>query len=411
MKTHQATSVLTDTQLLDARRRLVLLLGFMIVMIDGYDSLMMSFLAPLLTHQLGLAPEAMGKLFAVGYLGTMVGAIVAGTLADQFGRKPLLLASLALAAVATALCAWNAPPMLMALRFVAGLGLGGALPTSASLIAEHTRPERRSGVVTLVYIGYPFGAVVGGAVTAALLQFGSAAIFLGAGAVTLGAFLAAQLLPESLPQERTVSGRSTRWRGVLHSLQEQLAEGRLWPALLLWISLFSLLTATYLLVSWAPTLLVNSGISHSKAALGGVLLNVGGVIGALCLAPIVNRWQPYLPAAAAVAFGAALMAVLGSVSLPVGAVMLTLFFIGSCIIGGQLNFPAMAIELYPQHVRAAGTGWTMAVGRLGSIAGPMLGGTLIGSGLSTATLLQVAAVPPLVTAAGLGLTAWLKRRR
>ena len=103
----------------------VLIIGFVIVMVDGYDSMMISFLAPLLAQDLVLSPTDLGKIFAVGYLGAIVGAIAVGSLADRIGRKPMLIASLALASVATMICAdAKSLALLTSLRFLAGLALG-----------------------------------------------------------------------------------------------------------------------------------------------------------------------------------------------------------------------------------------------------------------------------------------------
>ena len=390
----------------------VLIIGFVIVMVDGYDSMMISFLAPLLARNLVLSPTDLGKIFAVGYLGAIVGAIAVGSLADRIGRKPMLIASLALASVATMICAdAKSLALLTSLRFLAGLALGGALPALISLTAEHARPERRNGTITLMYIGYPVGAVVGGAVTSGLLRYGSSAIFLGAGMASLIALALALLLPESL---RT-GGHSTsvprdRRRGtLLSSLREQFAERRLWPGLMLWVGLFSMLVVTYFLVSWTPTLLVKSGFSPGKAALGSVLLNLGGVVGALIMAPVINRFGPYIPAAVAVGCGAVVIALLGQNVRSVAPLMFALFVAGGCIIGGQLNFPAMTVALYPPHVRAAGTGWTMGVGRLGSIVGPPLGAALVAANLGAGRLFVLAAIPPAVAAGALFIAARLQR--
>ena len=391
----------------------VLIIGFVIVMVDGYDSMMISFLAPLLARDLVLSPTDLGKIFAVGYLGAIVGAIAVGSLADRIGRKPMLIASLALASVATMICAdAKSLALLTSLRFLAGLALGGALPALISLTAEHARPERRNGTITLMYIGYPVGAVVGGAVTSGLLRYGSSAIFLGAGVTSLIALALALLLPESL---RT-GGHSTsaprgRGRGrLLSSLREQFAERRLWPGLMLWVGLFSMLVVTYFLVSWTPTLLVKSGFSPGKAALGSVLLNLGGVVGALIMAPVINRFGPYIPAAVAVGCGAVVIALLGQNVRAVAPLMFALFVAGGCIIGGQLNFPAMTVALYPQHVRGAGTGWTMGVGRLGSIVGPMVGGALVAANFSVGSLFVIAAIPPVIAAGALVIAAGMQRR-
>jgi AAHS family 4-hydroxybenzoate transporter-like MFS transporter len=390
----------------------VLIIGFVIVMVDGYDSMMISFLAPLLARDLVLSPTDLGKIFAVGYLGAIVGAIAVGSLADRIGRKPMLIASLALASVATMICAdAKSLALLTSLRFLAGLALGGALPALISLTAEHARPERRNGTITLMYIGYPVGAVVGGAVTSGLLRYGSSAIFLGAGVASLIALALALLLPESLRTGgHSASAPRDRGRGtLLSSLREQFAERRLWPGLMLWVGLFSMLVVTYFLVSWTPTLMVKSGFSPGQATLGGVLLNLGGVVGALIMAPVINRFGPYMPAAIAVGCGAMVVALLGQDFRAAGPLMLTLFVAGGCIIGGQLNFPAMAVALYPPHVRGAGTGWTMGVGRLGSIVGPMVGGVLVAAGLGAGKLFVIAAIPPAIAAGALFMAARLQR--
>jgi MFS transporter, AAHS family, 4-hydroxybenzoate transporter len=372
----------------------VLIIGFVIVMVDGYDSMMIS--------------------FAVGYLGAIVGAIAVGSLADRIGRKPMLIASLALASVATMICAdATSLALLTSLRFLAGLALGGALPALISLTAEHARPERRNGTITLMYIGYPVGAVVGGAVTSGLLRYGSSAIFLGAGVASLIALALALLLPESLRTDgHSTSAPRDRGRGtLLSSLREQFAERRLWPGLMLWVGLFSMLVVTYFLVSWTPTLLVKSGFSPGKAALGSVLLNLGGVVGALIMAPVINRFGPYIPAAVAVGCGAVVIALLGQDVRAVAPLMFALFVAGGCIIGGQLNFPAMTVALYPQHVRGAGTGWTMGVGRLGSIVGPMVGGALVAANFSVSSLFVIAAIPPVIAAGALVIAAGMQRTR
>src|SRR5882757_3655479 len=302
----------------------VLVIGFVIVMVDGYDSMMISFLAPLLARDLVLSPTDLGKIFAVGYLGAIVGAIAVGSLADRIGRKPMLIASLALASVATMICAdATSLATLTGLRFVAGMALGGALPALISLTAEHARPERRNGTITLMYIGYPVGAVVGGAVTSGLLRYGSSAIFLGAGVTSLIALALALLLPESLRTDRASTPRGGV--SLLSSLREQFADERLWPGLMLWVGLFSMLVVTYFLVSWTPTLLVKSGFSPGKAALGSVLLNLGGVVGALIMAPVINRFGPYIPAAVAVGCGAIVSALLGQHFGAVAPLMFALF--------------------------------------------------------------------------------------
>lgn len=387
----------------------VALICFIVVMIDGYDSLMISFVAPLLAHDWALKPTDIGKIFAFGYVGAILGAIIIGSMADRLGRKPMLIAAMALAVVTTGLCAIaSSLDMLIALRFVGGVALGGALPALSSLTAEHAKAAKRNGTVTLMYIGYPMGAVVGGAITAALIHVGWSNIFLGSAAATVVALGVALLLPESLKRKTGGDALKPEKKSASAAFTEQFEEGRLWPALTLWLGLFCLLLLTYFLVSWTPSILVANGGSPRVAALGGVLLNLGGIIGALLLAPLINRFGPFAPVAVTVAIGAAFVALLGQKLGSVPLLMVVLFLAGACAIGGQLNFPAMTVELFPPRVRGAGSGWAIGVGRIGSIVGPLMGGSLIAAHLGAEKLFLLAAVPALAAAAALLAAAKLR---
>ena len=379
----------------------VTVICFLIVMIDGYDSLMVGYIAPLIAKGWGLHPQDIGKLFAVCYVGAILGAVSMGPLADRIGRRPMLIAALALAAVATALCATASSfGMLMLYRFISGIALGGALPAVSSLTAEHARPEKRAGTVTLMYIGYPTGAVVGGAITAGLLHYGWQNIFLWAAVSCVFALGIALQLPETYrPSGARV--RQPMLQRVSSTFTEQFADGRLWPGLTLWLGLFCLMLLVYFLVNWSPSILVASGATPGVAALAGVALNLGGIVGALGLAPAINRYGPYRPVAALVGVGTLAVAALGLNLHSTPATMILLFLAGVAVMGGQLNFPAMTVELYPQHVRGAGGGWTVGMGRIGSIVGPLLGGALIGAGLSSSALFLFAAIPALVACGAL----------
>ncbi len=383
-------------------------MSFLIIMVDGYDTLMISFIAPLLAKQWALHPTDIGRIFAIGYLGAIIGAVGMGPLADRFGRKPILLAALLLAGATTLSCA-AAPSLdvLMALRFVTGIALGAALPAVMALTAEHARSDRRSGTVTIMYIGYPMGAVIGGAATAALLHHGWSAIFICAGIACLLAAALAAALPESRRPQPAVG--HLRRRGAIFT--DQFADGRLWPALGLWSGLFCLLMLTYFLLSWTPTIIVARGGSPKLAALGGVILNLGGITGALIAAPIINRFGPYFPIAILVATGSVFVALIGQEFAQIGGMMAILFVAGASILGGQLNFPAMTVDLFPPHVRGAGAGWTIGAGRLGSIVGPLAGGALIAAALDPARLFLAAAVPALAAAVALFATGRLQRAR
>src|SRR5258708_5243789 len=146
-------------------------IGFVVAMVDGYDTLMLAFIAPLISKEWAMHREIMGVIFASSYAGAALGATAIGIAADRFGRKTMLLASLALVAVFTMLCARSAnPAQLMVLRALAGLGLGGALSTSIALVAENAAVHQRRAIVTRMFLGFPIGAIVGGAITAGVMS-------------------------------------------------------------------------------------------------------------------------------------------------------------------------------------------------------------------------------------------------
>jgi len=379
--------------------------AFFIAMVDGYDTLMIAFLAPMLVEMWQLSHAQIGVLFAAGYSGAVIGGLALGPLGDRWGRKVMLIASLAVASVATLLCALASGfESLLALRFVAGLGLGGAIPAIIALTAEFAKPGRRSGTVTLMYIGYPLGAVVGGAVTSALLHVGVASIFLGAGILCLVATGVAATMPE-----RPLAQRSHAGSGMFTMFTAQFAEGRLLPAISLWLGLFSTLVLTYFLVSWTPSILLAEGADPKLATLGPVLLNLGGIFGALTTAGAVNRFGPYYLNAFLAFLGALAILAVGQLSVGPHATLAGFFVIGFLLLGAQLNFPAMTADLFPEAVRSAGGGWTAGVGRLGSIAGPLIGGVLISAHFEPRALMSFAAVPGFAAALAVLAAALLRR--
>ncbi|CAM8672403.1 MFS transporter [Sphingobium sp.] len=386
----------------------VVILSFLIVMVDGYDTLMVSFVAPLLAKAMQLEPINIGQLFAAGYCGAIVGAVSMGPLSDRYGRKPLLVGALLLAAMMTFACSLaQSFHQLAALRFVAGIGLGGALPAVISLTAEHAGATRRAGTVTLMYIGYPLGAVVGGALTAAVLHTGWQIVFACAGVACLLATGAALAIPESFKGREAVraAGQGRNF------LRAPLSEGRLWPAVSLWLGLFCLLMLTYALVSWTPSLVVSRGGTPQLAALAGIALNLGGISGALFSIPLINRFGPYLPIALMTLMGSVFVALIGAPLASQPFVFAILFLAGFCVLGAQINFPAMMVELFPPPVRGAGSGIGMAVGRLGSIIGPLLGGALVAAKLPETRLFLAAAVPALLAALAMFSAGWMRRDR
>jgi AAHS family 4-hydroxybenzoate transporter-like MFS transporter len=393
-------------------RRSSALLGvaFALVMIDGYDLFIVSFVAPLIAKDLHLNFMNIGTVFAVGLAGSMVGGLLLGQIADRAGRRPALLGSLVTAGVATLLCSQaHSFGTFAALRFVTGLALGGLLAAIVPLVAEHFPPRRRSAAVTVMFIGYPLGAVVGGAITALLIDHGWRNLFLGAGVVTLllvpiGLVLRETLYASDDPGDGP-QGKLFRWPFIA-----LFTEGRFWTTVIASFAIFCLLLVTYLLNSWIPLIAARSGFSPQTAAWCGVLLNLGGVIGALTSTLLVGRLGVFRVVTLMVASGSFAVALLGFLYGSVGALYSGLAVIGLLVIGGQQNAPAISVQLYPQGMRSAGVGWQFAAGRFGSILGPIIGGRLLAANVSVQLLFMLIAIPTLVSAGAYTVVGLLRQK-
>lgn len=382
---------------LNAAERRILLICFLTAMIDGFDTLILAFIAPLVGKAFGLSPAEIGRLFAINFIGAVVGALCLGPLADRFGRRAMLLVSLAVAVVFTLLCSLaGSPQVLMALRFLAGLGLGGVIPMIIALTAENMPPPLRTASVTWMFLGIPLGAVVGGAIAAAMLNHGWQAIFVGGG-VAAALLIPAVFfgLPESLVAP-AIRPRTSAKGGLFASVPAQFVEGRFAAVLCLWLGAFSVILTNFFLLNWMPSLLADSGFSQSRAAFGGVLLNLGGVVGALVISILVRRTGPYWPVVIALCCGGVLVWLVGQ---RVGAepgLLPLVFLAGAGVFGAQLAMPAIAAGLFPTAVRGAGVGWVMGIGRVASIVAPAIGGELIEARIPWPTLFLIVAAPVFV---------------
>jgi MFS transporter, AAHS family, 4-hydroxybenzoate transporter len=387
------------------RSYLVVAVGFLVAMVDGYDTLMLAFIAPLFAKEWAAPPEVVGEIFASSYAGAALGATVIGIAADRFGRKTLLLVSLATAGILTMLCAWSSSPgQLMVLRAFAGLGLGGALSTVTAITAASTPERQRRATVTRMFLGFPVGAIVGGAVTAAAMTLvGWRGIFLGGGICALLLIpVVAATVRHSLATETGVGSRTHARK----PLRELIAQGRFGTTVLFCVCVFLMLLTSYFLVNWIPTVLALNGMTPARAAVGAVILNCGGIVGTLILSFVIDRTRPLAPVVGCLCAGAILIALLGHAITSSGnARLLLVFAVGLLIIGAQGGIPALCIHFYPPAVYATATGVSLASGRLGSIIGPLIAGYLVAGGSGWERLFQLAALPAFSAAIALAALA------
>lgn len=399
----------------------VIALCFALIMVDGFDTQSIAFVAPALREAWSIAPNTFGLLFSAGLLGSMVGAMGLGVLGDRIGRRPMILASTLVFGIMSLLSATAGNVETLAVyRFVGGLGLGGLLPNAIALVAEFSPKRVRSTTVVSAFIGFPLGAVFGGMASARIIPaWGWEGVFIAGGIIPLVLVVLVYLwMPESLRfLARTKAGSAgivatllrvrpdlagirpdaiavPQAQGSSQPVRKLFDEGRAGWTLCLWLLAFCSLLLTYFLVHWIPLVLVDAGVPQGRAIMGVVLLNLGGVIGSLVISRISDRRGPYLamglPLAAAIVFVAAIGM---SVAAGAAVVLSVIFFAGLTFVGMQLNISALAATNYPVSMRSAGTGWSIAAGRVGSIVGPLVGGALIALDMSIDRLFLVAAVP------------------
>jgi len=395
-----------------------------VLFLDGFDTQAIGYVAPALAKEWGLTKGALGPVFSAGLFGLMIGALVFGPLADRIGRKKIIIFStlaFGIGTLATSLV--QDANALLTIRFLTGLGLGGAMPNAVALTSEFSPHRRRATMVMIMFCGFSVGAALGGLLAAALIpQFGWRAVFVvGGTAPLLLVPILALRLPESV-RFLALTGRAhERVAELLGFISPKAAfapgtqfvahepglagipvlhlfrDGRTVVTLLLWVVFFMSLLDLYFLSNWLPTVLNDLGASVSAAAVIGSMLQVGGVVGTFALGSIIDRFSFR---ALALVYFIAVFAVgaIGQLGHSVIFVTMAIFAAGFCIVGGQIAANALAATFYPTSVRATGVGWALGIGRVGSIIGPLVGGALLVMRWSTGSVFLAAAAAALCAA-------------
>ena len=359
--------------------------------VEGYDGQFMGYVVPGIAADWHIAPGALGPAVGAALFGLMLGAFFIAPLADLIGRKRVVLGSVLVFGVLTvATAAVTSLPPLVLLRFLTGLGLGGAMPNTIALTAEFSPAAKRATAVTVNFAAFSLGAAVGGLITAKLMPvYGWGSVFLFCGGLAL---LLVPLLLVGLPE----SYRPASIEGL--PVRELFRDGRTFVTALFWFVFFMNLMELYFLTSWLPTTLNAQGIRVESAVIATSLLQFGGIAGAFGLGALADRYGPQLVLGIAFATAAVCVLVLGVAgsSLPITLVAASLCGIGT--IGAQNCNNGVVAKYYPTPVRATGVGWALAVGRVGSIVGGLAGGALLKAGIDIRTLFMIAAIPPVCAA-------------
>jgi AAHS family 4-hydroxybenzoate transporter-like MFS transporter len=353
-----------------------------VILIDGYDTLVLGYAAPAIGKELAIGLGQFGLIFSVGLLGAVTGAAVLGPLADRHGRRPVLLISIALFALFTYATTFGRDLATLAvLRFCTGIGLGGAVPCAIALAAAHIPSKRRQSALQSLWAAFPGGGVLGGVAASTLATHGDWRVLFLIGAVTPIA-----LLPFVFFVQETKAVQCARDPvDILGSLPRKTLSSLLVPerrivTIGIWTTIFLLFLAVITIPLWAPTLLQLGGWSERLAPVMVGLFNLSSVIGMLLLRRLapgprgVRQLQLLVGAGAIASLGIA-------ANFENFAINAVLFALAGLTIGGAAgSIVSLTAQTYPDRIRATGLGAAMAIGRLGQVIGPAIFGALLASG-------------------------------
>ncbi len=353
---------------------LVVFVCFLIAAVEGYDIQAFGVAAPRMIPELGLNPAQQGWAGSAAMIGLVIGAFGGGWLADRYGRKPVLLGSVAAFGLFSLLtAAAHSYEALLWARLATGLGFGGAMPNLIAVAVEISRPERRAATVSAMFCGMP----AGGATSALIARLAGdglewRTIFIAGGIVPLLLLpVIVLLLPETRPPHDPAADRNLG--------RALFAEKRAAPTVLLWAAFMMTLVVLYLALNWLPTLVVDKGHPPSEGFAAAMAFNVAGALGSIGVGAICDKAGWRWPLAIVYLALAAAMVGLAVSDAPL-AILAISGAAGFLVMGAQFSLYAVAPMLYPAHLRAAGAGAAIAVGRLGSIGGPLIAGELRNAG-------------------------------
>lgn len=404
----QLSKILEEGEWSGYQKMVVALIALTIVF-DGLDNQAIGFAIPSLSKDWGIPPEEFRSVAAMGLIGMTIGTAIAGFIGDMLGRRWALIGSVLLFGLLTIATAFATDlTSLTILRFLAGLGLGGAMPNAAAMAAEFSPLRNRPMAVTLTIVCVPLGGLLGGLLAAQILpQYGWQALFVVAGAAPV---ILAFFLIFKLPESPRYLARNTRdepeLRALLKKMGHKLPDG---PAVFapeervthkvgigalfvpmfrrdtiaLWASFFLCLIAVYTVFNWVPATLSEAGYDQRMSSLGLAGFNLGGIFGAIGAAWAIGKLGSRISMLSLCILGVAtgsLMALIGIDKLSDSVLIGMLALLGLSINGVQTTMFALAAHIYPSEIRASGVGSALAFGRVGAILSAYIGAAILASG-------------------------------
>lgn len=366
-------------------------------MFDAMDTGLIAFILTSMAEEWNMSASEKGWVVSIGFVGMAIGAIFSGGLADRIGRRTVFAMTLVIYSIATALCAF-APNLtwLLIFRFIVGLGLGGQLPVAVTLVSEYIPAHVRGRFIVLLESFWGLGWLVAALVSYFVIpSYGWHIAFLIGGLPALYVFMILKKVPESVPYLIN-RGRVEEAHALVQKLERQcgvevidyievkpvaekqnISFRQLWSGpfarrtLMLWLIWFGIVYSYYGIFTWLPSLLVKQGYSIVQSFEYVLIMILAQLPGYVAAAWLVEKWgrKPTLAsfigmcAIAAYFFGQA------------NTVNMIMFW--GCLLS-FFNLGAWGVlytytpEQYPTNIRAFGSGWASAVGRMGGIVAPIV---------------------------------------
>ncbi|HEX3347535.1 MAG TPA: MFS transporter [Acetobacteraceae bacterium] len=386
----------------------LIVLSWVITFFDGFDTNVIAFAAPYLATAFKIDRAAMGYLFSAGLIGTMIGGFAFAYIGDRIGRRPSIIAATALFGLLTLIFALSTSyTQLVVIRLIDGLALGGMLPLCWALNIEYVPRRFQASVVTVIMLGYSFGVAIGGPIANVLIpRYGWQSVYVFGGVCSLiAAALLFAFLPESIKFLTATRAAPER---VARSVRQMLPDFAVapgtrfilsderagaaptapfrvsvlfagvlkWVTPLFWFAYIVDSMAVFFLATWSPLVFEAMGLTRADAASFAAVNSLGGALGGLLLMRFIDNRGPgaitIMPLLAI-----PLLLIVGSVDLGHWQFLVLMFLVFLTIVGGHYGMHSTSGLFYPTAYRANGAGWATSMAKIGSIAGPTLGGLIL----------------------------------
>lgn len=390
-----------------------------IIVFDGYDLVIYGSALTSILAEWGITPQEAGSLQGLALFGMMLGALIFGPLADKIGRKRVILICVALFSVFTAgIIFVNNPTTFGIFRFIAGLGLGGVMPNAIALTTEYAPKKLKSTLVSIMFSGYSVGGVAAAGIAIMIIEpLGWRALFLVGGLPLIALPFMYKTLQES-PRFLIANNKKVELVKIIQKVDPSyeyeeshtfvmdgkeekgaaivnlFRNNRTLSTVVFWIAFFMCLLMIYGLNTWLPQLIKGAGVEVNGLVFL-LVLNFGAIFGAIFGGQLADRFGSKITLSFFFLAASVSLTLLGLIDNVVLMYILA-SIAGATTIGTQIVMNAYISQFYPVEMRSSGLGWALGIGRLGAIAGPMIGGLLMTISLPFYQNFLVFAVPGVI---------------